>query len=567
MSYKPTDTFIPSNANGYFSDDSSGAAKSYKVSITKPTRYPGEETTNGIIWLLDLDAFSKLPRNLNSNGQHPAQDLAGRDWEKDPTQAHPGTFFPTKNNYYIFASIFDFPDKNPKNGSELHDPSNDVSTRDGVKLIRLDLGSSLSRVGYGELKSTYTIDELLNLVLDYMRNIYIDIIYGRRTSTKWIEAIKEESGLSREEIKKVFDDIGNLEENKVSFFIDNDKPVDTPVPTDSQSVVQNTSDSKSSELKNIIFNVQKEGIFSNTKFGELRLIGESLVNENPGFDFGDEDDLSGLLLEDEFRESEFEGLSVEDMKLEEEKGENFGEETNYESGSVVDVKSDIAGKDKKTWEKTGTIVQGSKVPLDIAKAPSFNQKVTINKTIKTEYLDIINKIDTSYGTKLLAIVMAQKEGFEKGTRSYKTNNPGNIGNTDSGANKKLTTLKQGIELQISYINDVANGKHTSYPMGKRKEMKPFYSKEIANNPQYGMSPFLPGYSFIYTGKIEQYVKIYATGARAGNSYISMIVSWFRKNGYDWVNEETTIAELTKIQKITTSFSSNSVIKSTAKLEI
>jgi hypothetical protein len=327
------------------------------------------------------------------------------------------------------------------------------------------------------------------------------------------------------------------------------------------------TDSKSSELKNIIFNVQKEGIFSNTKFGELRLIGESLVNENPGFDFGDEDDLSGLLLEDEFRESEFEGLSVEDMKLEEEKGENFGEETNYESGSVVDVKSDIAGKDKKTWEKTGTIVQGSKVPLDIAKAPSFNQKVTINKTIKTEYLDIINKIDTSYGTKLLAIVMAQKEGFEKGTRSYKTNNPGNIGNTDSGANKKLTTLKQGIELQISYINDVANGKHTSYPMGKRKEMKPFYSKEIANNPQYGMSPFLPGYSFIYTGKIEQYVKIYATGARAGNSYISMIVSWFRKNGYDWVNEETTIAELTKIQKITTSFSSNSVIKSTAKLEI
>lgn len=292
MSYKPTDTFISSNANGYFSDDSSGAAKSYKVSITKPTRYPGEETTNGIIWLLDLDAFSKLPRNLNSNGQHPVQDLVGRDWDN---QSEPGLRYPTKNNYYIFASIFDFPDKNPKNGSELHDPSNDVSTRDGVKLIRLDLGSSLSRVGYGELKSTYTIDELLNLVLDYMRNRYIDIIYGRRTSTKWIKAIKEESGLSREEIKKVFDDIGNLEENKVSFFIDNEKPVDTPVPTDSQSAVQNISDSKSSELKNIIFNVQKEGIFSNAKFGELRLIGESLVNENPVFDFGDEDDLSDLL--------------------------------------------------------------------------------------------------------------------------------------------------------------------------------------------------------------------------------------------------------------------------------
>ena len=57
---KPTDTFIPSNTNGNFRDDNSGAAKSYKVSITKPTKYPGEETTNGIIWLMDLDAYSNI---------------------------------------------------------------------------------------------------------------------------------------------------------------------------------------------------------------------------------------------------------------------------------------------------------------------------------------------------------------------------------------------------------------------------------------------------------------------------------------------------------------------------
>jgi hypothetical protein len=532
MSYKPTDTFIPSSANGYFRDDSSGAAKSYKFSITKPTTYPGEETTNGVIWLLDLEAHSN--NNLNS-----AQELAGRDFKSDPTGK---TFYTTKGNYYIFTSIFSFPEKNPKNSSELHDPFNNVQVRDGVKLIRLDLGSSLSRVEYGELKPSYTVDNIIDLALDYIKNTYIDIVYGRKKSTRWLEAIKENSGLSREEIIKVYDDIGKLGENKVSFFIDNNEPENIP------ENIQETDTNKSEDLKNIIFNVQKEGTFSNSQFGELRLLGEQGVETNTGFNFGDEDDLSGLLLEDEFRESEFEGLSLEDMALEEEKGENFGEETNYESGSVVDVKSDTASKNKTTWEKTGTIVQGSKVPLDIAKAPNFNQKVTINNTIKNEYLDVINKINTSYGTKLLAIVMAQKEGFKKGTRSYKTNNPGNIGNTDSGANKKLTTLKQGIELQISYIKDVANGKHTSYPMGKRKEMKPFYSKEIANNPQYGMSPFLPGYSFTYTGKIEQYVKIYATGARAGNSYISMIVSWFRKNGYTWVNEETTIAELTKIQK-------------------
>jgi hypothetical protein len=61
------------------------------------------------------------------------------------------------------------------------------------------------------------------------------------------------------------------------------------------------------ELKNIIFNVQKDGVFSNSQFGELRLIGESGIDENIGFDFGGEDDLSGLLLEDEFKESQFEG--------------------------------------------------------------------------------------------------------------------------------------------------------------------------------------------------------------------------------------------------------------------
>lgn len=61
------------------------------------------------------------------------------------------------------------------------------------------------------------------------------------------------------------------------------------------------------ELKNITFSVQKEGIFSNSEFGELRLLGESGVETNTGFDFGDEDDLSDLLLDDEFRETQFEG--------------------------------------------------------------------------------------------------------------------------------------------------------------------------------------------------------------------------------------------------------------------
>lgn len=86
--------------------------------------------------------------------------------------------------------------------------------------------------------------------------------------------------------------------------------------------ITSVSDSKSSELKNIIFNVQKEGIFSNAKFGDLKLIGESGIDENIGFDFGDEDDLSDLLLEDEFRESEFDGLSESEISLQEEVSNN-----------------------------------------------------------------------------------------------------------------------------------------------------------------------------------------------------------------------------------------------------
>ena len=79
-------------------------------------------------------------------------------------------------------------------------------------------------------------------------------------------------------------------------------------------------------------------------------------------------------------------------------------------------------------------------------------------------------------------------------------------------------------------------------------MKPYYSEEIDKNNgpgqvYNGMVAYLPGYKFTYTGKIEQYCKIYATGARTGNSYISMIASWFRQNGYNWVEEETTIKQL------------------------
>ena len=147
----------------------------------------------------------------------------------------------------------------------------------------------------------------------------------------------------------------------------------------------------------------------------------------------------------------------------------------------------------------------------------------------------------------LLTIMTFKEGFRKGTRSYNTNNPGNIGNTDSGANKPLPTLADGIKLQQSYIQGIVNGTNKSYPMNQPVFIKPFYSEEIARNAKlYGMSPWLPGYKFVFTGQIDQFVKIYSTGARGGNSYINTIVSYFKICGLN-ITPESKIQDLILMQ--------------------
>ena len=142
--------------------------------------------------------------------------------------------------------------------------------------------------------------------------------------------------------------------------------------------------------------------------------------------------------------------------------------------------------------------------------------------------------------------MAHKEGYRKGTRSYMTNNPGNIGNTDSGRNRSNSTLTDGVLLQKNYILSIVNGQNNAYPVGREKVLNPYFSEEIAKNPKtYGMSPYLPGYKFLFTGKLEQFVKIYSTGARGGNSYLSMIISYFKQNGID-IGPESTIQDIIKL---------------------
>ena len=82
--------------------------------------------------------------------------------------------------------------------------------------------------------------------------------------------------------------------------------------------------------------------------------------------------------------------------------------------------------------------------------------VKLNKTILGEYIPALGRAlpGAAKGLKCLLIAMTHQEGFNPKSRSYRTNNPGNVGNTDSGANKALKTLEDGIRLQAEHIEKI-----------------------------------------------------------------------------------------------------------------
>lgn len=185
------------------------------------------------------------------------------------------------------------------------------------------------------------------------------------------------------------------------------------------------------------------------------------------------------------------------------------------------------------------VFDGSTFPDD----PYEIVPVKLNDTIKTYYLPALEKAlpGGPKGLKLLITAMTHQEGFLKKSRSFRTNNPGNIGNTDSGANRGFKSLSDGIKAQADHIIDISDGAKY-YPLGKALYIEPYYSKEIAKNPTYGLPYNLPGYRFTYTGQLDQFVKIYSTGARATNAYVNTIVSYFKISGID-IRPDSTIADI------------------------
>jgi len=196
--------------------------------------------------------------------------------------------------------------------------------------------------------------------------------------------------------------------------------------------------------------------------------------------------------------------------------------------------------EKQTHPFKNLIIKGSKAPIGEVKN---NVKVSFSDAIIKEYIPEWKKIEAPAGIKYLALIMAQKEGFTKGSRSHRFNNPGNIGNTDSGANVKYPDLKSGIQKQIDFLTNIAKGGSRFYPVGQIVKLKPFYSKEIEKNQKtYQLEPYCPGYEFEYTGRLDQFIKIYSTGARQKNTYLSLIVSYFDNLGIK-ISEATTLGEL------------------------
>lgn len=154
--------------------------------------------------------------------------------------------------------------------------------------------------------------------------------------------------------------------------------------------------------------------------------------------------------------------------------------------------------------------------------------ITLNPTMVSKYIPARDPLNIPVGIKLLITAQTYTEGFSDvppppgGTKSYRTNNPGNIGNTDDGTTKTYPTLADGIKAQRDIVTNVANGTSTSYKIGSK--------------PTCALG------SESYNGSLYQYLRIYSTGARMNNNYLNSIIGYFAQN-------QKTITGRTKMSEI------------------
>ena len=161
---------------------------------------------------------------------------------------------------------------------------------------------------------------------------------------------------------------------------------------------------------------------------------------------------------------------------------------------------------------------------------------SVSKTLKEVYIPTLEKVvpNGSKGIKLLITAQTQMEGFAPGSKSYRTNNPGNIGNTDNGGTRGFSSLDTGVKGQYDYTVGVALNKNSNYKLNTHVKRPSVYDKDSAQT--------YPGIDFTYKGTLDQYLKIYSTGARKYNTYLNIVVSYFAKNGHT-ITGDTTLKQI------------------------
>ena len=135
------------------------------------------------------------------------------------------------------------------------------------------------------------------------------------------------------------------------------------------------------------------------------------------------------------------------------------------------------------------------------------------------------------------IAQTQMEGFAPNTKAYRTNNPGNIGNTDNGGTRGFSALESGIKGQYNYLVGVALNQNKNYKLGSHKKAPSIYDKDTSQT--------YPGIDFTYTGTLDQYLKIYSTGARKYPTYLNLVITYFRNAGHT-ITGQTTLKEIYNI---------------------
>ena len=166
----------------------------------------------------------------------------------------------------------------------------------------------------------------------------------------------------------------------------------------------------------------------------------------------------------------------------------------------------ISSDDTSTGSDTSLCISTTNPPSP-DNAQGTSMKSIMSKPAMPEYLKTINTIGSiTNGRKYLITAQAGFEGFYPNSKSYKTNNPGNIGNTDNGATKSFSTLTEGIQAQAT---KVVSGQG-SYKIGAKIPCA------LGNET--------------YDGSLYQYLRIYATGARLNNNYVNAIIGYFNDNG-------------------------------------